>query len=172
MLVSQRPGAVPHASGSSLALACKLTIELGQPFLLPAGQQAPVSFWAKSYRQKLQALPAPESFGKVWSAFQTPQGNLLDEVEFDRHGPLLNIYRPRGAKVWSCSDLPLPLQTHPSACCLHLHRLYTAGCSLKPPELAAIHLLLPAAQTQLHGNLCLTNLSDSMHPYSGTPLLS
>ncbi|KAL3156577.1 hypothetical protein ABBQ38_000867 [Trebouxia sp. C0009 RCD-2024] len=83
----QSPPALPAA------LVDKLLKAFG-----PSGQQAPVSFWAKSYRQKLQALPAPESFGKVWSAFQTPQGNLLDEVEFDRHGPLLNIYRPRGAK--------------------------------------------------------------------------
>ena len=66
-----------------------------------AGQQEKVvSFWAKPYRRKLQALPAPSEFSRVWSAFQTPQGNLGDEVAFDKHGPLLNIYRPQSAKVW------------------------------------------------------------------------
>ncbi|KAL3161583.1 hypothetical protein ABBQ32_010444 [Trebouxia sp. C0010 RCD-2024] len=64
----------------------------------PSQQQELVSFWAKPYRQQLQALPAPSKFGTVWSAFQTPQGNLADEVEFERHGPLLNIYRPQSAK--------------------------------------------------------------------------
>ncbi|KAL3156252.1 hypothetical protein ABBQ32_012527 [Trebouxia sp. C0010 RCD-2024] len=64
----------------------------------PSQQQELVSFWAKPYRQHLQALPAVSKFGTVWSAFQTPQGNLADEVEFERHGPLLNIYRPQSAK--------------------------------------------------------------------------
>lgn len=128
---------MPYANLPSFALACKLKVELSRPLFLIADQQAPVSFWAKSYRQQLQALPAPESFGKVWSAFQTPQGNLLNEVDFDRHGPLLNIYRPRGAKVWPCSDLLLPLLT-----LLHVVCIYTgsAGCSLKLPVLAAFHL--------------------------------
>ena len=62
-------------------------------------EQELVSFWAKPHRQKLQALPVPSKFGTVWSAFQTPQGNLDNELEFERHGPLLNIYRPQGAKV-------------------------------------------------------------------------
>jgi len=73
-----------------------------------AGQEADaVSLWAKAYRQKLQALPAPYKFGTMWSAFQTPQGNLGDEVEFDKHGPLLNIYRPQSAKVWPNGRWPL-----------------------------------------------------------------
>ncbi|KAL3158676.1 hypothetical protein ABBQ32_011418 [Trebouxia sp. C0010 RCD-2024] len=46
----------------------------------PSQQQELVGFWAKPYRQQLQALPAPSKFGTVWSAFQTPQGNLADEV--------------------------------------------------------------------------------------------
>ncbi len=66
-----------------------------------AGQEeVVVIFWAKPYRQKLQALLAPNKFSTVWSAFQTPQGNLGDEVEIDKHGPLLNIYRPQRTKVW------------------------------------------------------------------------
>ena len=44
-----------------------------------------------SYKQKLDVLPAPGKFGMMWSAFQTPQGNLLDEREFDKHGLLLTI---------------------------------------------------------------------------------
>ncbi|KAL3132331.1 hypothetical protein ABBQ32_008909 [Trebouxia sp. C0010 RCD-2024] len=95
--LTRGPCKMPHARGCSPLQHC---LQPGgqAPQGMQDNQQAPVSFWAKSYRQQLQALPAPESFGKVWSAFQTPQGNLLNEVDFDRHGPLLNIYRPRGAK--------------------------------------------------------------------------
>lgn len=67
------------------------------------------SFWAQPYRQKLQALPAPHRFGTMWSAFQFPQGNLYDENQFERHGRLLNIYRPQNAKVWFCTPSVLCL---------------------------------------------------------------
>ena len=86
-----------------------------KPASITGQQQELVSFWAKPYRQQLQALPAPSKFGTVWSAFQTPQGNLADEVEFERHGPLLNIYRPQSAKVRSkrqcllCNSFPAEL---------------------------------------------------------------
>ena len=86
-----------------------------------AGQEADaVSFWAKAYRGKLQALPAPYKFGTMWSAFQTPQGNLGDEVEFDKHGPLLNIYRPQSAKVWPNRRCPLYDSFHADFPCAEL----------------------------------------------------
>ena len=71
-----------------------------KPAAISGQEQEVGSFWAKPYRQKLQALPPPGRFGTMWSAFQTPQGNLADDMQFDRHGPLLNIYRPQHAKVW------------------------------------------------------------------------
>ena len=77
----------------------QLTTE-AKPASIAGREEEVISFWAKPYRQKLQALPAPNEFSTVWSAFQTPQGNLGDEVEFDKHGPLLNIYRPPSAKAW------------------------------------------------------------------------
>jgi len=84
----------------------QLTTE-AKPASIAGREEEVVSFWAKPYRQKLQALPAPNEFSTVWSAFQTPQGNLGDEVEFDKHGPLLNIYRPQSAKVWPNGRWPL-----------------------------------------------------------------
>ena len=80
---------------------CLSQLTTGAKLASIAGQQEEVvNFWAKPYRRKLQALPAYNKFSTMWSAFQTPQGNLGDEVEFDKHGPLLNIYRPQSAKVW------------------------------------------------------------------------
>ena len=62
----------------------------------------------------------------MWSALQTPQGNLADEVEFERHGPLLNIYR-KSAKVWSkrqcllCDSVPADFCLMLSACCCQVN---------------------------------------------------
>ncbi|DBB08743.1 TPA: hypothetical protein ACH3X3_008178 [Trebouxia sp. C0006] len=91
--------------GSSIRVDGDQQLKPGSSYILtmrdqPGREEEVVSFWAKPYRQKLQALPAPNEFSTVLSAFQTPQGNLGDEVEFDKHGPLLNIYRPPSAKAW------------------------------------------------------------------------
>ena len=106
---------VHHLKHTVLGLQSWLTTA-AKPALVSGQGQEVVSYWAKPYRQKLQALPPPSKFGTMWSAFQTPQGNLADEVQFDRHGPVLNIYRPQHAKVWpnrpwlrrhsSCHDVP------------------------------------------------------------------
>ena len=105
-----------YAFAFAIVIVCCFKLCLGEtvkPASIAGQQQELVSFWAKPYRQKLQALPAPSRFGTMWSAFQTPQGNLADEMEFERHGPLLNIYRPQSAKVWSkdnaCSLIPFQL---------------------------------------------------------------
>ena len=51
------------------------------------------------YYDRISKLPAPSTFGVIWPAFQYPMGNLGQIVDFERKGPLLNVFRPQSAKV-------------------------------------------------------------------------
>ena len=121
----------------------QLTTE-AKPASLADQEEKVVSFWAKPYRQKLQALPAPNKFSTMWSAFQTPQGNLGNEVEFDKHGPLLNIYRPQSAKVWPNRRWSL---------CDSLHA--DLPCAEHPAIIVVTRTLRIQRQQQLTGNYCM-----------------
>lgn len=75
--------ALRHLQHTTLGLQSRLTTA-AEPASVSGQEQEVDSFWAKPYRQKLQALPPPSRFGTMWLTFQTPQGNLADDMQFDR----------------------------------------------------------------------------------------